>query len=365
MPLISFGQKKAAKKKKLSKKELALANDKLTYEIETNKLQIEKLTADRDSLNKIIATQKRKPATTATKPKTDAFAETVDCSKEIEAHKKEIARLKSLIPESAETVYDREVNTQRDWFRNEVNTKLAVSQNGQAAIHSERIPSFQTGFDVYVVDPSKNPKSVALYLKDNKGEGYRSLGKLNTSLKRKKQKLLFAMNGGMYRPDGMPQGLFIENGKEKAKIDLREDEYGNFYMMPNGVFFIDTFGMPNVVSSPNFANYRGSVRYATQSGPALVLDGTYNSHFNQWSKSRKVRNGVGVTRDNKLVFVISRGPVNLYDFATFFHKVLDCPNALYLDGVVSKMYCPALGRERSEDIGGHFGPIIGISEAMK
>jgi uncharacterized protein YigE (DUF2233 family) len=63
-----------------------------------------------------------------------------------------------------------------------------------------------------------------------------------------------------------------------------------------------------------------------------------------------------------LVFVISRGPVNLYDFATFFNKILDCPNALYLDGVVSKVYCPILGRDRHQDIGGNFGPIIGITE---
>ncbi|MFK7946823.1 MAG: phosphodiester glycosidase family protein [Saprospiraceae bacterium] len=369
IPIVSFGQKKTVKPKKKKKSELLKENKRLEHNVMTSEKQVKILKAERDSLYNLLKKQPAQPAKpTSTTTKPDPFSNTesgkVDCSKEVEKYKNEASYWKAFVERKMpeEIKYTEDVSNSNAWFRNEIINKLAASSNGQTAISSKVISSFQTGFDVYVVDPSKNSNKVVLYLKNKEGQSYRSLGKLNTSLKRNNKKLLFAMNGGMYKPDGMPQGLFIENGKEKMKIDLRKDEYGNFYMMPNAVFLIDTFGMPKVVRSTEFESYRNQTKYATQSGPALVLNDTYNSHFNQWSTSRKVRNGVGVTRDNKLVFVISRGPVNLYDFATFFNKILDCPNALYLDGVVSKMYCPSIGRNRNEDIGGNFGPIIGILE---
>ncbi len=369
IPFITFGQ---------SKKELRREVERLKGEVEQYEVRIEGFKKEtslymkqRDSLQNLIS---GKSVSIKTVEVVDS-SKLAECEAEIANYKKEAARWKKIVVDNlpdeirkeeerikANTVYKSEVAAQKKWFQQKITTQLAASSNGRTAIKSIDIPSLQTGFDVYVVDLKKNKDKVKLYLKDSKGENYSSLGKLNTNLKRSGQNIVFAMNGGMYTPQGLPQGLFIENGIEKAKVDLIQDAYGNFYMQPNGVFLIDTSGNPFVINTKAFEKYRGVTKYATQSGPALVLNDVYNAHFNQWSKSRKMRNGVGVTRDGKLVFVISRGNVNLYDFATFFNQILDCPNALYLDGVVSKMYCPELERERREDIGGGFGPIIGVTD---
>jgi uncharacterized protein YigE (DUF2233 family) len=367
VPFLAFSQ---------SKKELKKEVVRLKSEVEQGEERIEGFKKEttsymrqRDSLQNLIS---GKTVAIKTVEVVDS-SKLGNCETELEKYKKEAAKWKKIVADKlpdeirkeeerikANAVYKSEVAAQKKWFQQKITTQLAASSNGRTAIKSIDVPSLRTGFDVYVVDMKKNESKVKLYLKDEKGENYSSLGKLNTSLKRSGQKVVFGMNGGMYTPQGLPQGLFIENGIEKAKIDLIQDAYGNFYMQPNGIFLIDTSGNPFVINTKAFEKYRGITKYATQSGPALVLDDVYNPNFNQWSTSRKMRNGVGVTRDGKLVFVISRGNVNLFDFATFFNQILDCPNALYLDGVVSKMYCPELERERREDIGGGFGPIIGV-----
>jgi uncharacterized protein YigE (DUF2233 family) len=94
---------------------------------------------------------------------------------------------------------------------------------------------------------------------------------------------------------------------------------------------------------------------ATQSGPLLVSNGKLHPKFLPDSPSLYVRNGVGVTRDSQVVFAMSLLPVNLYEFAALFRDTLGCPNALYLDGSISQVYAPDLGREF---LGGDFAGII-------
>lgn len=70
------------------------------------------------------------------------------------------------------------------------------------------------------------------------------------------------------------------------------------------------------------------------------------------------RNGVGVSADgHRVVFVISDAAVNFHTFARLFRDELDVPNALYLDGAVSKVYAPSLERNES---GLDMGPIVGV-----
>jgi uncharacterized protein YigE (DUF2233 family) len=57
------------------------------------------------------------------------------------------------------------------------------------------------------------------------------------------------------------------------------------------------------------------------------------------------------------VIVISNTPVNLYDFAILFRDYLTCDNALYLDGVISKVYVPKLNRVEEE---GNFAALFGV-----
>jgi uncharacterized protein YigE (DUF2233 family) len=88
----------------------------------------------------------------------------------------------------------------------------------------------------------------------------------------------------------------------------------------------------------------------------LVIDGKLHPRFDPHSTSLNIRNGVcavGATA----YFVISRRPVNFYDFASYFKDVLHCRNALYLDGSISSLVDRQAGRV---GWGMGLGPIIGV-----
>ena len=56
-----------------------------------------------------------------------------------------------------------------------------------------------------------NPKEldVKLYWQDEHTQNFGSIQNLKQALAKNKKQLLFAMNGGMYKPGGPPQGLYI------------------------------------------------------------------------------------------------------------------------------------------------------------
>lgn len=142
---------------------------------------------------------------------------------------------------------------------------------------------------------------------------------------------LARMNAGIFEPDLTPTGLLISGGRELHPITL-QDGAGNFFLKPNGVFFVTQRGA-SVVESREFQN--DGVLEATQSGPLLLRHGIIHPSFKPGSTHRAIRNGVGVRRDGTVVLVISRDEVSLFDFATLFREVLGCDDALYLDGVIS------------------------------
>ena len=90
----------------------------------------------------------------------------------------------------------------------------------------------------------------------------------------------------------------------------------------------------------------------------LVLKGALHPDFNEDGPSRKRRNGVGLSGDGRTIyFAISDTPVNFHSFARLFRDRLDTPNALYLDGVVSRLYAPDIQRDES---GLDLGPIVAV-----
>jgi uncharacterized protein YigE (DUF2233 family) len=89
----------------------------------------------------------------------------------------------------------------------------------------------------------------------------------------------------------------------------------------------------------------------------LVINGRIHPKISQQGTSRKIRNGVGVQNPNTVVFAISNEPVTFYEFASLFRDVLNCPNALFLDGSISSLYAPQLNRK---DGLLPIGPIIGV-----
>ncbi|WP_135449491.1 MULTISPECIES: phosphodiester glycosidase family protein [Tabrizicola] len=183
---------------------------------------------------------------------------------------------------------------------------------------------------------------------------YGSFRAVNQALEAEGKSLGFAMNAGMYHRDLSPVGLYIEDGSEQAPLVTR-DGPGNFGMLPNGVFCWD--GSFRIIESRAFKADRPACRYATQSGPMLVIGGKLHPRFLADSDSRYIRNGVGVSRDgSRAVFAISNGRVNFHDFARFFRDAMRLDDALYFDGNISRLYAPELGRH---DGGFPMGPIVG------
>jgi uncharacterized protein YigE (DUF2233 family) len=183
---------------------------------------------------------------------------------------------------------------------------------------------------------------------------YGSFRNLDQTLAPDGKALGFAMNAGMYHRDLAPVGLYVEDGVEVSGI-VTSDGPGNFGLLPNGVFCIgETF---RVIESHAFKREQPACRYATQSGPMLVIGGELHPKLLPGSDSTYIRNGVGVSADGtRAVFAISNDEVNFHSFARLFRDELRLPDALYFDGNISRLYAPGLERH---DGGFPMGPMVG------
>ena len=168
--------------------------------------------------------------------------------------------------------------------------------------------------------------------------------------------LKLAMNAGMYHADMRPVGLLVEDGHEVSPLETA-DGAGNFYLKPNGIFFVGEDGRAGVMETAVFAEAKLPVRYATQSGPMLVTGGQIHPKFLPDGTSRYTRNGVGVTRGGTVVFAITRDPLSLGSFARFFRDAADCPDALFFDGAVSSLWA---GGKMIVDSGRPAGPFVAV-----
>jgi uncharacterized protein YigE (DUF2233 family) len=198
---------------------------------------------------------------------------------------------------------------------------------------------------------------------------FKNFSALSEHVRKKNKNLIFAMNGGMYLPErnNEPQGLYIEQGKTRKKLDtftsIRPIRT-NFYLHPNGVFYIKKNGTPVVLKNTSFISEYPKkqyldIKFATQSGPMLVVDGAIHPAFTPNSKNVHIRNAVGINQKGEICFVLSEERVCFHDIATLFKEELNCENALYLDGFVSRLYYPKLEPYRNLNTG-NFGVIIGL-----
>ena len=142
-----------------------------------------------------------------------------------------------------------------------------------------------------------------LWLRDEEGEVFGSFTRLNSSLPEGKT-IAFAMNAGMFHDDRRPVGLYIEDGTQEMRVVTSEGP-GNFGLLPNGVLCVND-DSAQVIESREYAQSLPECRFATQSGPMLVIDGALHPRFLEDSGSLNFRNGVGVDETGtRLVAVIA------------------------------------------------------------
>lgn len=238
-----------------------------------------------------------------------------------------------------------------------------------SVVTSDSVPAyFETKFrkvHYRVVAVSSVKHDVNIYNNDTK-KG-RDLNFIYNKETNNGKEVLAIMNAGMFERDYSPVGLLIQNFKILNKIDLNNKE-GNFYMQPNGIFYIDSLNNFYIKETHDFqeqfsSNQYKGIKYATQSGPLLLNKGVIHKTFGYSSSNLNIRNGVGILRkggNKKTFFVITDEPVSFYDFAMFFRDILQCESALYLDGTISQLYVNE--RKKSGVLsGGSFGPIISVT----
>jgi uncharacterized protein YigE (DUF2233 family) len=216
----------------------------------------------------------------------------------------------------------------------------------------------QDGASYTVCEFDARQSSIRLFLRDARDETYGACSRLADDLSAKGEKLVFAMNAGMYDEDFSPVGLYVEAGKMSHAANTANGA-GNFHMKPNGVFWVDG-ARAGVTETRGFLKSRGHPAYATQSGPMLLIGGRVNSHIHGTGSSEKFRNGVGVAEGHLVRFAISNQPVTFHQFAALFRSRLKCPDALFLDGgSASALYAPSITRH---DRFHPMGPLVGVVE---
>lgn len=208
-------------------------------------------------------------------------------------------------------------------------------------------------FTVCTFDPRHD--DIRLFLSGPDDKPYGSLGALASTLKARGEKLAFAMNAGMFGQDQLPVGLYVEDRRKLHNADTRGGA-SNFHMKPNGVFWIGE-GVAGVTETSRYLASPPPTRYATQSGPMLIVDGKMHPKIRPDGVSQKIRNGVGACKGGAVTFAIADDPVTFDTFARLFRDGLGCQNALFLDGSVSSLYAPELSRDDEPE---PLGPIVGV-----
>jgi uncharacterized protein YigE (DUF2233 family) len=231
---------------------------------------------------------------------------------------------------------------------------LALLQSHGFAAESICAPETFEGNAYSVCRIDLHEMRLETYSLNSAGQPFGGFDALAESLKSEGKDLRFAMNAGMFDANLKPIGLYVEDGTQVKKLNTRNG-YGNFHLKPNGVFFISGNKL-GVMATDEYVKSGVKPDFATQSGPMLVINGSFHPKFSETGTSYKRRNGVGMVDDHTAVFVITDNVVNFYAFAKFFRDGLKCPNALFFDGSISSLFSPDLGRD---DGFVPLGPMVG------
>ena len=184
--------------------------------------------------------------------------------------------------------------------------------------------------------PDLKTEIIRMYWLKEDGRPYKTINNL-LDTQGKSRKIHMVINGGIYSKSYQPEGLYIEKGKVLSKRN-RQKGKGNFFIRPGGVFSVRN----DVARIDTLEKFRLTpvADFAVQSGPLLINKGVVNNKFSNASESRKIRHGVGITDQGKVVFLLSNQAMSFYDFTHYARDQLKIKDLLYLDGSISKMYTP-------------------------
>lgn len=212
--------------------------------------------------------------------------------------------------------------------------KAETLEHDGALYHLQRIPRAQ------------QPKLHLRWL-DASGKPLSSFGALQRQIRGEDGEIVFATNAGIYEQGPKPCGLTISDSKLLVPLNLADAD-GNFYLKPNGVFYLDDRTGPGIVESKEYQSLTIRPRLANQSGPLILRKGVLHPAFQEDSPNKRQRSAVGVVAATKeIVFVMSdredrvKGRVTFYQLVKLFRH-LGCDDALFLDGDISQMiFSPA------------------------
>jgi uncharacterized protein YigE (DUF2233 family) len=183
----------------------------------------------------------------------------------------------------------------------------------------------------YTVNPQR--ERIAMYWKNADGEAFGSLRALLADIDRD-GRVQMAMNGGIYAKTTRRWGCISTRACRRLRLTALPAA-ATFLSVPAGCFICRA--KAKIVSIDKFKP-SSTIAYAVQSGPMLIENGTINWRLKPSASSRKLRNGVGITRQGQVIFMLSDRETNFYDFACYAQSTLNVRQMLYLDGTISKMY---------------------------
>lgn len=201
--------------------------------------------------------------------------------------------------------------------------------------------------------------SLRLFQSGDEGNPLKYFAALERHVSKQGRRVVVAMNAGMFEQDGSPVGWCVADGK-MIKGPNQQEGQGNFFLKPNGVFAVQD-GKALVRETDAAVKTLAKATLITQSGPLLVTAGQLHPAFRENSANRHIRNAVGVDASGLVWLAISAEPVNFHESATFFRDELGCPEALFLDGVISQLHAPGLGRKGSAAA---LGPMLAVTEVV-
>lgn len=186
-----------------------------------------------------------------------------------------------------------------------------------------------------------DPADLRFVWRRDDGVAYGQLQLARAALENDGERVVAITNGGIHRPGLIPLGLYVEDGVELTPLN-RASGSGNFFLQPNGVFWVGD-GQAGIDTTETYAATDRTVDAAVQSGPMLVIDSRVNPAFSRSSTSTHRRNAVGVDADGRVLLIMADRAVTLWAMADRCRE-LGAVDALYLDGTLSRLDYAGDGR---------------------